>query len=315
MNIVKGVAELIRRTSIGQTGDLASESSSVRVPPHPSIRFSERGDEAILNTLWERYKNTFDKVEKRKLFSIFLKQFLAVYHDWVPADLGQLPDDTSHSFPVGNSQQVGHAVVGCSAGHPTEIIHILTQEVVRLTALVSELLQSTRDHSGSSINTSVYEGLPVLDALAVISRSMHNCRVFAFYGGVQKLTALMKATVVQLKTVSTALSADESAPTSMVEKSGILQRILLYVVLILSSFIDLQFRLYKSTRLNNCCWSFYPNSGEPSEPSGDTISPVSETMLNWHKKAVVSLMEAGGLNWLVGKVGTFLGMLFHIILS
>lgn len=36
------------------------------------------------------------------------------------------------------------------------------------------------------------EGLQVLDVLTVITRSMHNCKVFGYYGGIQKLTALMK---------------------------------------------------------------------------------------------------------------------------
>lgn len=30
----------------------------------------------------------------------------------------------------------------------------------------------------------------------------------------------------------------------------------------------------------------------------------SETMMRWRQKAIVSVMEAGGLNWLVGKVGS-----------
>lgn len=41
-------------------------------------------------------------------------------------------------------------------------------------------------------STITSEGLPVLDALTVITRSLHNCRVLGYYGGIQKLTALMK---------------------------------------------------------------------------------------------------------------------------
>lgn len=58
----------------------------------------------------------------------------------------------------------------------------------------SSAIQSTSEQSGSSTDTLTYEGFDVLDALAVTVRSMHNCRVFGFYGGVQKLTALMKGT-------------------------------------------------------------------------------------------------------------------------
>lgn len=36
------------------------------------------------------------------------------------------------------------------------------------------------------------EAFPVLEVLTIITRSVHNCRVFAYYGGMQKLTALLK---------------------------------------------------------------------------------------------------------------------------
>lgn len=60
--------------------------------------------------------------------------------------------------------------------------------------LMISVVQSSTDKLGSHTSTLTYEGLPVLDALAVITRSMHNCRVFGFYNGVQNLTALMKGT-------------------------------------------------------------------------------------------------------------------------
>lgn len=53
--------------------------------------------------------------------------------------------------------------------------------------------QSTLDMAGSSMSLSIgTDGLDVLNALIVVNRSMHNCRVFGYYGGIQKLTALMK---------------------------------------------------------------------------------------------------------------------------
>lgn len=42
------------------------------------------------------------------------------------------------------------------------------------------------------------EGLPVLDALTIVTRSIHNCRVFGYYGGIQKLAALMKGKTISL---------------------------------------------------------------------------------------------------------------------
>lgn len=54
--------------------------------------------------------------------------------------------------------------------------------------------RTTTDLPAVSISFSS-EGLPVLDALKIIIRSLHNCRVFGYYGGIQKLTALMKGMI------------------------------------------------------------------------------------------------------------------------
>lgn len=43
------------------------------------------------------------------------------------------------------------------------------------------------------------EGLAILDALRIISRSLYNCRLFGYYGGVQKLTALMKGIIDDIR--------------------------------------------------------------------------------------------------------------------
>lgn len=51
--------------------------------------------------------------------------------------------------------------------------------------------------SSTGLNTSS-EAFSVLDALTIVTRSIHNCRVFGYYGGVQKLTALMKGGLVYI---------------------------------------------------------------------------------------------------------------------
>ncbi|KAK9271394.1 hypothetical protein L1049_026984 [Liquidambar formosana] len=308
MNIVKGVADLIRRTSSGQTGESSSGAQAERFSaPTPKIRFSEIGDEAILNAHWERYENAVDKVEKKKLFHAFLHQFLIVYKNWKPVGFSQLQEASFSTIPsVEYSSHIDDIIVGCSAGHPAEIILILIEEVGKLTALVTELntsmLQSTNDLSGSSMSLNITsEGLPVLDALTIVTRSMHNCRVFGYFGGIQKLTALMKAAVVQLKTMSGAFSADESLLNFTVEKTGVLQKILVYVVTIIFSFIDLNSNAYEKAELYSNEMGFSVASGGASliDRSSSLKDPLSETRLQWHQKAIVSVMEAGGLNWLV----------------
>ncbi|KAK8704395.1 hypothetical protein V6N13_048017 [Hibiscus sabdariffa] len=138
MNIVKGVADLIRRTSSGQTGDSPGAQGERLSPPTPRIRFSEVDDEAVLSSLWERYENTVDKVEKKRLFHVFLKQFLTVFKNWEPVNGGQLPEAASTTVPPADySTGVNDIVVGCSSGHPAEIILTLIEEIGHLTSVVS----------------------------------------------------------------------------------------------------------------------------------------------------------------------------------
>ncbi|KAJ6939644.1 BEACH domain-containing protein lvsC isoform X3 [Populus alba x Populus x berolinensis] len=307
MNIVKGVADLIRRTSSGQTGESIQGSSSGRFsPPSPKICFSEVGDEAVLHTLWEKYENAVDKAEKKKLFHVFLKQFLMVFEKWEPANASQLPEAALTTVPpMEYPLRVDDIIVGCSAGHPAEIILTLTEEITQLTSLVSELNTSvvrTRvDLPGNSTSLSITsEGLPLLNALTIITRSMHNCRVFEYYGGIQKLTALMKGAVVHLKSITSELSGDESLSSIFLDKTRLLQQILLYVVSIICGYIDLNTNLYEKAQLFSSHAEFFTSSwGASSNESSSGVEVPTETRLYWHQRAVVSVMEAGFLNWLV----------------
>ncbi|KAL0322863.1 UNVERIFIED_CONTAM: BEACH domain-containing protein B, partial [Sesamum angustifolium] len=147
----------------------------------------EVGDEAILKALLEKYVTAVDEVEKRKLFHIFLKQFLTIFQNWKPFNLGQTAEETPTLSPVEYYQNIGDVVVGCSYGHPTEVILILTEEVSRITRLL------TNNQVGITTSVNITsESWMALDALAVVTLSIHNCKVFGYHGGIQKLTALMK---------------------------------------------------------------------------------------------------------------------------
>ncbi|GMI77267.1 hypothetical protein HRI_001396000 [Hibiscus trionum] len=300
MNIVKGVADLIRRTSGGQTGELSEEKGERLPPPTPSIRFSEVDDEAVLSSLWERYENTVDEEEKKRLFHIFLKQFLTVFKNWEPVIASQLPE----AAQPGEYSTSGNDIIGCFVGHPSEIILTLTEEIVQLTTLVSEINtgagRTTTDLPAASISLIITsEGLPVLDALKIITRSLHNCKVFGYYGGIQKIIALMKGAVLQLKTMTGSLSADENLSNFLAEKTSFLQRVLVYVVSIIFSFINLDSNIYEKAQMYSITEDFYEIGDSSSIDSSNSLKGSSETRLHWHQKAIVSVMEAGGLNWLV----------------
>lgn len=57
-------------------------------------------------------------------------------------------------------------------------------------------VRSSADLSSHSTTLNIIsEGMPLLDALMIVTRSLHNCRVFGYHGGIQKLTALMKGII------------------------------------------------------------------------------------------------------------------------
>ncbi|XP_078166919.1 binding protein isoform X2 [Carex rostrata] len=296
MNIVKGVADLIRRSSTGQPGEGTQSGPPDRLSaPSPRIQFEDTGEEGVLSTLWQRYDHTMDKIEKKKCLQIFLLHFIQTYNNWEPRNHGILTE-----------REIGteDSIAGCSFGHPSEVMLILVQELTRITSLVSDIGNSGSDDlseqsTSLGLNT---EGLYVLKCLMIMARSMHNCRVFTYYGGVQKATAVLKAAVIQLKGLASTLAADEQLSSAGAEKTRTLQSILVYVINIISLFMDFDSSPINATHtVNN-------NTKEQSSSSacaGDTTSPtgtkgtVPDLMLRWQQKAIVLVMEAGGVNWLV----------------
>lgn len=109
--------------------------------------------------------------------------------------------------------------------------------------------------------------------------------------------------MVQLKTISGALSADESLSDFAVEKIKLLQQILTYVVSIIYIFIDLGSNIDKKDELFCSLVGFISHADAPIISSNSSKVLSTEARLHWRQKAIVSVMEAGGLNWLVGKVG------------
>lgn len=78
------------------------------------------------------------QAEKRKLFYIFLKQFLVIYKNWEPVYPGQLAEVALSAASAAEYTHSNDVVIGCSTGHPTEIILTLIEEVVHVTALITE---------------------------------------------------------------------------------------------------------------------------------------------------------------------------------
>lgn len=69
------------------------------------------------------------------MLHIFLKQFLTVFRDWKPFNLGTIQEEALTDLPTKNVVDV---VVGCNFGQPAEMILILIGEVTCITKLLIE---------------------------------------------------------------------------------------------------------------------------------------------------------------------------------
>jgi len=67
--------------------------------------------------------------EKEKSLQFFVLQFVETFRDWGPHPIEQLVDQE-----LGNNE----TIVGCSCGHPSEVILILIQEISLITSTFTE---------------------------------------------------------------------------------------------------------------------------------------------------------------------------------
>ncbi|PKA46313.1 hypothetical protein AXF42_Ash021335 [Apostasia shenzhenica] len=108
------------------------------------------------------------------------------------------------------------------------------------------------------------------------------------------------AAVVQLKSLTSAFAVDEQSSTSNVEKIRVLQRILGYVVSIVSGLMELYPAKKNIEHVDFTLDTFLKDI--QTEFTSKIKGSFSEVMIHWQQRAVVLIMEAGGVNWLVGKV-------------
>ncbi|KMZ59450.1 hypothetical protein ZOSMA_68G00360, partial [Zostera marina] len=296
MNIVKGVADLLRRSSSDQIGENTSLPRVDKLSaPTLKILFEDFGEEAELRILWQKYDSIIDKTEKGKLLQVFLIHFIQMYKNWKPVNNCQLTVDLSTTHITSeNTSGLKDVSLGCSFGHPSEVILILVQEIARMTTLVTGyFLEPSSDLNFGS------EAFNVLNSMAIVARSMHNCRLFSYYGGVQKLTALMKAVVIQLKTMGSGIAIDDTVTGINIEKIRLLQKILVYVVSIILSFMDLNPDVHEKVQYIITTKNYIPEELAFHNCSHIHKTPASESRFHWKQKAITLVMEAGGVNWLV----------------
>uniref|UniRef100_A0A0D9YMP2 BEACH domain-containing protein n=1 Tax=Oryza glumipatula TaxID=40148 RepID=A0A0D9YMP2_9ORYZ len=315
MNIVKGVADLLRKSAAassgvgggggggggggdgggggaGAGGSPSSAPDRLAAAPSPRVRFSDSGVEGVLNMLWQKYENAIDKAEKKESLQIFIMHFVQAFKEWEP----QYTEQSVDQEPISDD-----TVLGCSRGHPSEIILILVQEVSQITSFITESSSCSESSPNISEQSSDLmlssEGLNILECLTIVTRSVHNCRVFSYYGGVQKVTALLKAAVVKLKTLTSLLAADEQLSNKAIDNMKMMQKILVHIVTIISNFMNLEPTATRLTQFVNTTGKTLSNEFLATVTPISAKSAVHDT--NWQQKAIVAVMEAGGVNWLV----------------
>lgn len=110
----------------------------------------------------------------------------------------------------------------------------------------------------------------------------------------------VSATVVQLKGLASSLATDEQLSSAGVEKTHTLQTILVYVATIISSFMDLDSSPSKAAQTVDNKTKEQSSSSAHASEAGGTNGAATDLMLRWQQKAIILVMEAGGVNWLVG---------------
>jgi len=136
--------------------------------------------------------------------------------------------------------------------------------------------------------------------LSTFDRLVYKLNVFPLISNYQDFD--FSAAVVQLKTLSSTLAVDEQLSNSAVEKTRVLQNILLYVVSVMYSFMELHSIDYDKLRYVDVSKYFFSRDHLHEVASSSVNVAVSEARSRWQQKSVVLVMEAGGVNWLVGKV-------------
>lgn len=96
------------------------------------------------------------------------------------------------------------------------------------------------------------------------------------------------------------LAADEQLSNETVENMRTMQKVLVYIVTIVSNFMDLEPTTTRISQFLNSSRHTLSSSYLATVVPSTSKNMVSDK--NWQKKAIVSVMEAGGVNWLVGKV-------------
>lgn len=110
------------------------------------------------------------------------------------------------------------------------------------------------------------------------------------------------AAVAQLKNLNSLLVAEDQTSDEAMGNARIMLNILVCIITIISNFMKLEITVGRIPHIVETTKHTPSNSHLTAVTSNSPDRTIPDTLRHWQQKAIVLVMEARGVNWLVGKV-------------
>jgi len=109
------------------------------------------------------------------------------------------------------------------------------------------------------------------------------------------------AAVAQLRNLNSLLAADDQSSDEAMRNTRLMLSILVCIITIISNFMKLETTTTRIPHIVETTKHTPSKSHLAAVTSSSPDSIISDTVRHWQQKAIVLVMEASGVNWLVGK--------------
>ena len=125
------------------------------------------------------------------------------------------------------------------------------------------------------------------------------------------------AVVAQLKNLNRLLAAEDQSSDEAVENARLMLNMLVCIITIISNFMKLEITVGRIPHIADTTKHTPSSNHLAAVTSSSPDRTISDTLRHWQQKAIVLVMEARGVNWLVGNkvIFSFLLGLCTVILG
>jgi len=109
------------------------------------------------------------------------------------------------------------------------------------------------------------------------------------------------AAVAQLRNLNSLLAADDQSSDEAMRNTRLMLSILVCIITIISNFMKLETTTTRIPHIVETTKHTPSKSHLAAVTSSSPDHTISNTVRHWQQKAIVLVMEASGVNWLVGK--------------